>query len=66
MASVTQAVVLPNMLATTSGRAESMTGSASTMPQMAPAARVKMTRERRLSPATSAMLGIMVMSFVPR
>ena len=33
---------------------------------MAPAARAKMVSERRFSPATSAMLGIIVMSLVPR
>ena len=40
--------------------------AASTIPQIAPAARVKITRDSRFSPATSAMLGIIVMSFVPR
>ena len=39
--------------------------SASTMPQMAPAARVKMIFEIRFKPATSTILGIMVMSLEP-
>ena len=61
-----QTVVLPNMLATTSGFAASTSNFASTIPQIAPAAREKITRDSRFKPATSAMLGIMTMSLVPR
>ena len=65
-ASVTQAVVLPNMEATISGLSSETSVSAEIIPQIAPAARAKIVLERRFSPATSATLGIMVMSLVPR
>ena len=58
-------VVLPNMLATTSGFSSSTATSASTMPQIAPAARARIVREMRLSPCTSTTAGIMAMSLVP-
>ena len=65
-ASVRHAVVLPNIEATMSGFPPSAFTSAIAIPQIAPAARVRMVRVRRFSPATSATLGIMVMSLVPR
>ena len=40
-------------------------GFVSTIPQIAPAARVRISREIRFSPATSTMLGNMTMSLVP-
>ena len=58
-------VVLPNMLATTSGFSSPLAASASTMPQIAPAALARITREIRLSPWTSTTAGIMTMSLVP-
>ena len=61
-----QSVVLPNMLATIKALFSWVSISVSTMPQMAPAARLKMTLEIELSPATSTMEGIMVMSLVPK
>ena len=65
-AAVTQAVVLPNMLATITGRSwDSGAGRPATIPQMAPAARLSRRREMRLSPETSTMLGNMTMSRPP-
>ena len=40
-------------------------GSTSTIPQIAPAAREKITREMRLTPATSTIEGTITMSLVP-
>ncbi|MND00379.1 hypothetical protein D3C83_189700 [compost metagenome] len=68
-ASVTHAVVLPNMLATTSGLSDGgawrRNSAAATMPEIAPAAFSKTARETRLIPATSTIAGIIVMSLVP-
>ena len=65
MAASRHLVVLPNMLATTTGFWSPAATSASTMPQMAPAARAKMIREIRLRPCTSTTAGIIAMSLVP-
>ena len=53
------------MLATTSGRASPVSIVASTIPQIAPAARAKSRREIRFSPETSTMLGNITISDVP-
>ena len=53
------------MLAATIGLESLTSTSLSTIPQMAPAARVKMVRETGFSPETSTILGIMTMSLVP-
>ncbi len=58
-------VVLPNMLAAMSGFSSSTEIVDSTIPQMAPAARLKMTLDMRFKPAISTTLGIMAISFVP-
>jgi len=68
LASVTYAVVLPNMLATMRGFSEDAGDGedlAVTMPPMAPPALVNMARETRLRPETSTMAGIILMSVVP-
>ena len=53
------------MLATITGLSSPATGFASTIPQMAPEARVKIWREIRLIPETSTMLGNITMSLTP-
>ena len=59
-------MVVPNMLATTSGLSSRPGAtSASTIPQIAPAARARIVREIRLSPCTSTTAGIITMSLVP-
>ena len=64
-ACVTQSVVFPNWLATITGFASLCGGCASTIPQIAPAARDRICREMRFNPATSTMLGNITMSFTP-
>ena len=61
----THCVVFPNMLATMMGLSSVAGMIVSTIPQIAPAARPRMVREMRLSPATSTMAGIITMSFTP-
>ena len=65
MALPTQVVVLPNMLATIRGLSSAGGTSASTMPQIAPAARAKTSRLILLTPATSTIDGTITISRTP-
>ena len=64
-ASLTHAVVFPNIDATINGLSDATSILTSTIPQIAPAARVKIIFESRFNPATSVTLGIKVISLVP-
>ena len=62
----TASVVLPNMLAVTSGLSSAAScTSVSTMPEIAPAALAKILRLMRLMPATSTTEGIIDTSLIP-
>src|ERR1051325_4625158 len=57
-----QEVVFPNMLATITGLLSTAGACISTIPQIAPAAWVRISPEIRLMPARSTILGNMTMS----
>ena len=63
---LTHSVVFPNIEAVMIGFSSGeVSGSAPTIPQIAPAARVKIIREIRLIPATSTIDGNMTISLAP-
>src|ERR1700728_2878600 len=64
-AAVTQGVVTPNMVAAIAGWSLMAAGSVVTMPQIAPAALLRILRETRFKPAMSTTEGIMQISFMP-